>query len=330
MKRFGKVFSLLVLLCAATMSAGYAAQKEAQDFPRRPIRVVIPFAPGGATDIVARQIGPALGERLGQQLVVDNRPGAAGNIGVELVARAQPDGYTVLLGNVSTSSINPLLFASKLQVKPEKDLAGVTLLVSVPNLIVSGAGFAPRNFKELVEYAKARPGQLNYSNPLGAYSHLDMLDFTKRAGIQMVNVPSKGAGATVPALISGEIHFSIMNAASAIVQVRAGRMKAYATTAQQRITDMPDIPTLVELGFPGIGSDNWNGFFVPSRTPRGIVGKLYQAAVEVIQRKDIEEAFAKRLARVTVSQSPEDFDAFVRNEMKRWGRIIKENNVKLD
>lgn len=138
MKRFGKAFSLLVLLCAATMGAGYAAQKEAQDFPRRPIRVVIPFAPGGATDIVARQIGPALGELLGQPLVVDNRPGAAGNIGVELVARAQPDGYTVLLGNVSTSSINPLLFASKLQVKPDKDLAGVTLLVSVPNLIVSG------------------------------------------------------------------------------------------------------------------------------------------------------------------------------------------------
>lgn len=328
MKPFRKIIVSVGLLCAAAAPVGGAAQPEAESFPSKPVRVVVPFAPGGATDTVARTITPALSELLGQQLVVDNRAGAAGNLAVELVAKAQPDGYTMLVGNVSTSSINPTLFGHRLRVKPQRDLAGVTLLASISNLIVAGANFPPKDLKELIAYAKARPGELKYSNPLGAYSHLDMLDFTRHAGIRMVNVPSRGA--TIPAIINGEIHFSIMNAASALGPVKAGRMKAYATTAQRRLPELPDIPTLAESGFPGVGSDNWNGFFVPAKTPRAVVDKLYKASVEVMRRRDIAEAFESRLVRVTLSRSPADFDAFVREEMRRWTRIIKENNVRVD
>jgi tripartite-type tricarboxylate transporter receptor subunit TctC len=300
------------------------------DWPQRPVRLVVPFAPGGGTDIVARLLAPPLGESLGQSVIVDNRSGAAGNIAMEIVARAQPDGHTVLVSNVSTASINPILYARTLKFDPLKELAGVTLLAAIPNLLVSGAGFPPNSFKELVAYARARPGQMNYSSPLGGYSHLDMLDLSSRTGMQMVNVPSKGAGSSAASIISGEIHFSIANAASSTPQVKAGRMKAFATTALKRLPDLPDVPTFTELGFPGVGSDNWNGLFLPAKTPRPIVNRLHQATVEVLQRPAIIEAYAKVAVPVATSKSPEEFDAFVRTEVERWARIIKDNQIRLD
>ncbi|MBC7779386.1 MAG: tripartite tricarboxylate transporter substrate binding protein, partial [Proteobacteria bacterium] len=296
----------------------------------RPVRLVVPFAPGGGTDIVARLLAPPLGEVLGQSVIVDNRAGAAGNIAMEIVARAQPDGYTVLVSNVSTASINPILYAGTLKFDPVKELAGVTLLAAIPNLLVSGAGFPPTSFKEVIAYARARPGQMNYSTPLGGYSHLDMLDLAARTGMQLVNVPSKGAGSSAASIINGEIHFSIANAASTTAQVKAGRMKAFATTATKRLPDLPDVPTFTELGFAGVGSDNWNGLFVPAKTPRATVNRLHQATVGVLTRPAIQEGYAKVSVPVAVSRSPEEFDAFVRTELARWGRIIKENQIRLD
>jgi len=315
------------VLLAALPAPGHAQKT---DWPQRPVRLVVPFAPGGGTDIVARLLAPSLGETLGQPVIVDNRSGAAGNIAMEIVARAQPDGHTVLVSNVSTASINPILYAGTLKFEPLKELAGVTLLAAIPNLLVSGAGLPPANFKELIAYARARPGQLNYSTPLGGYSHLDMLDLTSRTGVKMVNVPSKGAGSSAASIINGEIHFSLANAASTTPQVKAGRMKAYATTASRRLPDLPDVPTFTELGLAGVGSDNWNGLFLPARTPRAIVSRLHQATVEVLQRPAIVEAYAKVAVPVAVSRSPEDFDAFVRSEVARWTRIIKENQIRLD
>lgn len=300
------------------------------DWPQRPVRLVVPFAPGGGTDIVARLLAAPLAEAIGQAVVVDNRSGAAGNIAMEIVARAQPDGHTVLVSNVSTASINPILYAGTLKFDPLKELTGVTLLAAIPNLLVSGSGFQPANFKELVAYARARPGQMNYSTPLGGYSHLDMLDLASRTGMKLVNVPSKGAGSSAVSIISGEIHFSIANAASTTPQVKAGRMKAFATTAPKRLPDLPDVPTFTELGFAGVGSDNWNGLFLPARTPRAVVNRLFQATVEVLQRPAIVEAFAKVAVPVATSASPEAFDAFVKSEVARWDRIIKDNQIKLD
>ena len=322
----GRLRVVMFALCVLTTGVAGAAEP----YPSKAIRLIVPFAPGGATDIVARIMAQGLSEVLGQQVVVDNRAGASGNIGVEMAAKALPDGYTLLIHNVSTGAINPIAFASTLKFDPTKDLVGVTLLAAVPNLLVSGAGFPPNSMKELVEYAKARPGQLNYSNPIGAYSHLDMLEFMAKAGIQMVNVPSKGAGSSFAPVIAGEIHFSFLNAATVTPQVKAGRMKAFVTTAKKRLPDLPDMPTMAEAGYPGMGSVNWNGFFVPAKTPRAIIDRLAAATTEVLQRPQVQAAFVKAGVPLTPSASPEEFQEFVRSELKRWARIIKENNVKFE
>ncbi|MDB5811161.1 MAG: transporter [Betaproteobacteria bacterium] len=319
------------LLAACTFTVGIASAAErAGEWPTKPVRLIVPFAPGGATDIVARILAQGLADALGQQFVVDNRSGASGNIGVEMAVRAPADGYTVVINNVSTGAINPIAFASTLKYDSTKELTGVALLASIPNLLVSASNFPPNNLKELIDYAKARPGQLNYSNPIGAYSHLDMLEFMSKAGIQMVNVPSKGAGSSFAPVIAGEIHFSFLNAATVTPQVKAGRMKAFVTTAKKRLSELPDVPTMAEAGFPGMGSVNWNGFFVPAKTPRAIVDKLASATLQVLQKPAVQEAFAKAGVPLTPSASPEEFQEFVRAEQKRWARIIKENNVKFD
>ena len=195
--------STRMLLTAAILCAmpAFAAQPGPQNYPTKPIRLLIPFAPGGATDIIARMIEPKMSRTLGQQIVVDNRPGAAGNISVELAAHAQADGYTMLVGNISTNSINPILFARQMKVNAVKDLTGVTKLVAIPNFILGSPKLPAHTLKEAIEYAKSRPGQLNYQAPLGSYSHLDMLAFTAAAGIRMVHLPSRGAGETLPALL---------------------------------------------------------------------------------------------------------------------------------
>ena len=299
----------------------------AQDWPRRPVRLVVPFTAGGGNDITARIVAQPLSEELGQQFIVDNRPGGAGNIGMEIVARAPPDGHTIEVGNVSTNAINPTGFKAVLKFDPVNDLIGVSMVSRIPNVLVSGAGFAPNTMKELIDYAKARPGQLNYSSPLGGYSHLDMLDFNAKAGLQMVNVPSKGAGASLAAIIGGEIHASFMNAATATPQVKGGRMKAFATTAQKRLSNLPDVPTMAEAGFPNTGSELWVGFFVPSKTPRAVIQKLHSALVKVTQQQNVRDSFTKAQVPMAVSQSPEEFQAYVRVEVQRWAKIIREHKV---
>lgn len=324
---------LIRILAIALLVSGNlagAAQSPAQDYPRKPIRFVIPYAPGGATDIVARILAPKLSERLGQQVVVDNRAGAAGNIAVELVAQAQPDGYTLLIGNISTNSINPILFEGKIKVNALKDLTGVTLLASIPNLILGSAKLPANTLQEAIAYIKQRPGQLNYQAPLGSYSHLDMLAFTAAAGIKMVHLPSKGAGETLPALLRGEIHITESNVASNLGAVRGGLIRAYAVTAGKRIAELPDVPTMAEAGFPGIGSLNWNGLFAPAKTPRAIVDKLHAAVAEVMKQPELMETYAKRAVPLSVSASPAEFNAYVNSESRRWAQIIKDNKVQID
>jgi tripartite-type tricarboxylate transporter receptor subunit TctC len=327
-KKFSATFFLSVALAAAAGPG--RAQQEAQAWPARTVHLIVPFALGGATDIVARILAPALSEVLGQPFVVENRPGAAGNIGVELVARANPDGHTVLVGNISTNAINPTAFAATLKFDSAKELAPVTLLASVPNVLVSGTAFPPGNFKDLIEYARARPGQMNYSNPLGSYSHLDTLDLLGRTGIKAVLIPSKGAGSTLTSIINGEIHFSFLNAASITPHVKGGRMKAFATTARERLPDLPEVPTMAEVGFPEVGSVNWNGFFMPARAPRSVIGKLHSATRQVMQRKQVQDAFVNSAVPITLSKSPEEFQEFVNAEIKRWARIIRENDIRLE
>jgi tripartite-type tricarboxylate transporter receptor subunit TctC len=262
--------------------------------------------------------------------VVDNRSGAAGNIAVEIVAQSQPDGYTVLVGNISTNSINPLLFAGRIKANALKDLAPITKLVAIPNFILGSPKLPAQTLKEALAYAKARPGALNYQAPLGSYSHLDMLALTAAAGVKMVHLPSKGAGETLSAMLRGDIHITESNVASNIGAVRAGQIKAYAVTSERRLPEMPDVPTLAEAGFPGVGSLNWNGLFAPVRTPRPIVAKLHATAVAAMKELDGDGTLAKRQLPVSLSGSPEEFAAFVQSEAKRWEKIIRDNNVRID
>lgn len=327
------MLSLIRMMAIAFLLSGNlagAAQSSAQDYPNRPVRLLVPFAPGGATDIIARTLEPKLSKRLGQQIVVDNRSGAAGNIAVEIVAQAQPDGYTLLVGNISTNSINPILFAGKSKVNAIKDLAGVTKLVAIPNFILGSTKMPANTLKEALAYAKERPGQLNYQAPLGSYSHLDMLALTAAAGVKMVHLPSKGAGETLPALLRGDIQITESNVASNIGAVRAGQVKAYAVTSDKRLADLPDIPTMAEAGFPGIGSLNWNGIFAPARTPAPVLNKLHAAIVAAMNELEAEGTLAKRQTPLSISASPAEFDAFVVSEMRRWEKIIKDNHVKID
>ncbi len=322
--------SLMAVALLALSGTTHAAQSAAPTYPERPVRLVIPFAPGGATDIIARILEPRLTRHFGQQIVVDNRSGAAGNIAVEIVARAQPDGYTLLVGNISTNSINPILFAKRSKVNAIKDLTGVTKLVAIPNFILGSPKMSANTLKEALAYAKQRQGQLNYQAPLGSYSHLDMLALTAAAGVKMVHLPSKGAGETLPALLRGDISITESNVASNIGAVRAGQVKAYAVTAAKRLPELPNVPTMAEAGFPGIGSLNWNGIFAPAQTPQPVVAKAFTAIIQSMKELEAEGMLAKRLIPISLSESPAEFSAYVVSEMKRWVKIIKDNHVSID
>lgn len=316
-------------LLTAALCALLPAAAGAQGYPERPIRMLIPFAPGGATDIIARMIEPKMTRSLGQQVVVDNRPGAAGNIAVELTAAAQPDGYTLLVGNISTNSINPILFASRTKVNAVRDLTGITKLVAIPNFLL-GSPKMPASLKDAIEYARGRQGQLNFGAPLGSYAHLDMLAFTAKAGIRMVHIPTKGAGETLSNLLRGDSHIQISNVASNIGPVRARQIRAYAVTSEKRLAELPNLPTMAEAGFPGIGSLNWNGLFAPAKTPKPVLAKLHASAVAAMKELESEGVLAKRQTPISLSGSPAEFDAYVLSEMKRWQGIIRDNKVKID
>jgi len=320
----------VTLAALAVLATAFVIPAAAQNYPVRPIRMIVPFAPGGATDIIARILESKLSKRLGQQIVVDNRTGAAGNIAVEIVSQAQSDGYTLLVGNISTNSINPLLFAKRSKVNALKDLRGVTKLVAIPNFILGSPKLPANTLKEALDYARARPGQLNYQAPLGSYSHLDMLALTAAAGVTMVHLPSKGAGETLPALLRGDIHITESNVASNIGAVRAGQVKAYAVTAEQRLADLPGVPTMTEAGYPGIGSLNWNGIFAPARTSIAVVTKLHAEIIAAMKAIEAEGGFAKRAIPMSLSASPAEFDSYVAAESQRWAKIIRDNNVKID
>lgn len=319
--------SAVALLLLAVTGASFGAQ---QDYPSKPIRLVIPFAPGGATDIIARVLEPRLTKRLGQQIVVDNRSGAAGNIAVEIVAQAQPDGYTLLVGNISTNSINPILFAKRMKVNALRDLTGVSKLVAIPNFILGSPKIPSTTLQEALDYAKKRQGELNFQAPLGSYSHLDMLALTAAAGVKMVHLPSKGAGETLPALLRGDIHITESNVASNIGAVKAGQVKAFAVTAQTRLKDLPNVPTMAEAGYPGIGSLNWNGIFAPAKTPKPIVARLHKEIVAAMNELEAEGLLAKRAIPISLSASPEEFNDYVLSESRRWQKIITDNRVQIN
>lgn len=320
----------LLWIALAGMSVVGPVCEAAEPYPKRPVRFIVPFPPGGANDIVARMTGPLITERLGQQIVVDNRPGASGTIALELAARAQPDGHTFLVGNNTSNSIVPVLFAERMAIDPVKVLTGISLIAAIPHVVIAPAKFPPGTFPELIAYAKARPGQLNYNAPLGGHPHLDMLAMIAATGINLVHIPSKGAGESIPSLLRGEAQLSNSNVASVIGLIRSGQLKAYVVTSEARVPELPDVPSFAELGLRGVGSINWVGLFASAQMPPAIVRLWHSTVVAILGQSGVREAFAKRLVPVETSESPERFNEFVASQTARWRKIVKDNNIRLD
>ncbi len=303
----------------------------AQGYPSRPVRMIIPFAPGGASDFVGRIMQPRLGELLGEPIVVENRAGASGNIGVEAAARSAPDGYTLFLGNVGTIAVNPAVFP-KLAVNPLADLVAVIQVVDVPSVLVANGAFSAGSVKELVTLAKASPGKLNYGSPgSGSVNRLEMELLRTAEGLDMVHVPYKGgAGPAVAGLMGGETHVMFTTAASAIGQVRGGKLKLLAVTSQRRMEQAPSAPTMVESGYPDFVTGSWQGVFVPAGTPRDIVQRLFSAIQSTMRTPEVAERLKNGGAEVATSTTPAAFAEFVAAETRRWARVVRESNATVD
>ena len=319
--------ALALLLLAAALPA--TAQ---EPYPSKPVKVIVPYGPGGATDIIARIVGQKLTEALGQSFIVENRPGANGNIALEAVARAAPDGYTLLVGNVSTNTINENVYEHMLKIKPTRDLVGVTKLVDIPHTVIATANFPANNIAELIAYCKKEPGKVNFASVgLGSYPHLDMERLERAAGIQLTHVPYKGgAGQAIPALISGEVQVAFFNLASLLPHIKAGRLKPLAAETPQRVPELPNLPTMAEQGFPGIGTNAWQGMFAPAATPKPIVDKLHDTVASVLLNPEMKEHLAKQMLNVAVSRSSQDFQDEVKKETEAWGAFLREAKIKIE
>jgi len=318
-------FAALVLALCPLMAFGQSG------YPGRPVRMIVPFAPGGASDFVGRIISPRLSELLGQQIVIENRAGAAGNIGMEAAAKAAPDGYTVYLGNIGTVAINPAVFPN-LAVKPLRDFAPVTQVVDVQDVLVANPSFAPGSVKEFVAHAKANPGKLNYGSPgSGSQNRLEMELLRKAEALNMVHIPYKGgAGPAAAALVAGETQIMFTTMPSAVGFIHGGRLKALATTGAKRNEQLASVPTMVESGYADFVSSSWQGVFVPAGTPREIVERLYAVLQETMKTPDVIARLAKGGVVVATSASPKAFADFVAAETQRWGKVARDSGATVD
>jgi tripartite-type tricarboxylate transporter receptor subunit TctC len=325
MKRF------LIAAAALVLAAGAHAQS-ADSYPNKPVKILVPYAPGGATDIIARIVAARLTESLGQSFVVENRPGATGNVALEAVAKAPADGYTLFVGNVSTNTINENTFAHQLSIKPSRDLVGIAKLVEIPHILAASATFPATTLQEFIAEAKKNPGKINYGSAgIGSYPHLDMEKFAKAAGIQLTHIPYKdGAAKMVPSLLGNETQVAFINLGSTLAHVKSGRIKALATAAPRRLAELPDVPTLTELGFAGIGTNAWQGMFAPAATPKPVVDKIYNAVAAVLTKPEMKESLAKQMMTVELSKSPQDFTELVRKETLGWGEFLRTAKIKIE
>jgi tripartite-type tricarboxylate transporter receptor subunit TctC len=301
------------------------------NYPNKPIRMIIPFAPGGASDFVGRIMQPKMQELLGQPIVVENKPGAAGSIGMDFVAKSAPDGYTVFLGNIGSIAINPAVLPAQSSV-PTRDLVAITQVVDVPSIIIAHPSLPVSSLRELIAYAKANPGKLNYGSPgSGSVDRLVIEILRKVGGLEMVHVPYKGgAGPAVAGLMGGETNLMSATAASSLPGIRAGRLKALAVTGEKRLDQLPDVPTVKEEGYPDLTASSWQGLFVPAGTPKEAIDKLYDAAVKTMVVPEVVSRLATGGAFAVTSPNPGAFGEYVAAETRRWARIAKESNATAD
>ena len=316
------------LALAAILSlAGAASAQDA--YPDKPIRLVVPFAAGGSTDLVARVVAQAMGERLGQQMVIENRGGAGGNLGATAVAEADPDGYTILMGTIATHALSASLYAVP-PFDPEKDFAPVVLLVTVPNVLTVNKDYPAKTVQELIARLKEHPGEEVYSSSgNGTPLHLSGQLFMSMTGTEMVHVPYKGSGPALVDAISGDVPINFDNLPSSTGFIKSGALRALAVTTKQRAAIFPDVPTMEEAGVPGYETNTWNALFAPAGTPPEAVARLNAAANAVLADPAVREKLAN-VGAETVGGTPEQLAAHVKSEIARWRPVIKAANVQMD
>jgi tripartite-type tricarboxylate transporter receptor subunit TctC len=325
MKRLALAVALLGLAFAPDTAS-------AQDkYPSKTVKIVVPYAPGGATDITSRLFGEQLKNILGQSFVVENKPGAFGIVAIEEMARSKPDGHTLYVGNVSTNAITPVLFQKKFSVNFEKDVVSVSRLAIYPSfLVTTTANFDVKSVQDLVVYAKKNPGKLRYTSAgVGSFPHFDTEIFARRAGVEMNHIPNKsGAAGMINDLVVGDAQTAFINAASSAAMIKAGKMRPIAVLAEKRLADYPDVPTLAEAGYPGVGTLHWQSMLAPANTPKETLATLFKAIVEASKVPALQEGFAKQLVSVKPSESLDESQAWLKSELANWRKITSE--VKID
>jgi tripartite-type tricarboxylate transporter receptor subunit TctC len=327
MKRLG------VMLLSALLLALGATAAAAQDYPNRPVKVLVPYAPGGATDIVARILGDEMQKITGQPFLIINKPGAFGVLAIEEMMKADPDGYTLMIGNVSTNAITPVIYAKKLSSDYATRVTAVTNLVDVPAfLVVSTAnGFPPKSVPEFIAYAKQNPGKVHYGTVgIGSYPHYDMAYFAKRAGdLDLAGLPNKnGAAGVIQDMLRGDAQAAFLNVASTAGQVQAGKLRALAVVNHSRLLEYPDIPTMQEAGFADVGTVAWNGLFASAATPRPVLEKLFHTVSMALETPEVARKFEQQHFNVVPNKSLDDAHEWLAGEMERWRDIT--GAVKVD
>jgi tripartite-type tricarboxylate transporter receptor subunit TctC len=314
---------LLLLIAALCVAQGALAQA----YPSRAVTSVVGFAPGGGTDTVSRIIGKTLGEQLGQQVLTDNKPGAGGNIATDLVAKAAPDGYTILLGNVGSLAVAPHLVAG-LPYDPLRDLAPITMAVVFPNLIVVHPSVPANTLAEFIQLAKGKPGTVTYgSSGIGGAGHLAGELLKMMAKIDLVHVPFKGGGPAMQAMLGGQIAAYFATPVAAGVHVKAGKAKALATTGPKRDPFMPEVPTVAEVGYPGYQATNWYAYMAPAKTPKDVIARLHREIVKALNAPEVKDLLNKQ-GLEPAPGTPEELARFIESEHKTWGRVVKEAGIK--
>jgi tripartite-type tricarboxylate transporter receptor subunit TctC len=312
----------LVLACCIPV---YAAPAPA--FPTKPIRFVVPFAPGGSTDTLARTLGQKISEGLGQQVVIDNRTGANGNIGMEIVANAPPDGHTIVLGYIANVAIGPSLY-DKLPYDPVKDYEPITLIATSPNVLVAHPSVKATNMKELIALAKAQPGKLNYASAsVGSVGHLTGELIDQLAGIKMTHIAYKGSGQAVTDLLGGHIQLMYSGFSSTLPHIKSGKLRAIAQTGAKRSPALPDVPTIAESGFPGFEATAWYGVHAPAHTPKPIVARLNAEFVKALNLPDVRERLSGLGFEISAS-TPEFYGSYIKSEIRKWAKVVKASGAR--
>jgi tripartite-type tricarboxylate transporter receptor subunit TctC len=327
MRRF-----VLMLLSALTLAAAHVEAAAQDRYPSRPVKILVPFGAGSATDIVIRIIGEQMRQTLGQPIVVDNRPGAFGITAIEEMARSKPDGYTLQIGNVGTNALTPVLYRKKLSIDFERDVVPVARLTDVPLFFVATTrNFPPTTLAEVVAYAKQHPGKVRYASVgVGSNNHFDMEIFAKRAGLEMIHIPIKAGGAGMTNdLVTGDSQIGFVNIASAGGMIKAGQLRALGVVSNQRLGEYPDVPTMAELGYPGVGTPLWSALFAPAGTPKDVLETLHRSALQALQSAPVQEAFKKQVIRAVPTSSLDEARTWLKEEMAAWSRIVSDVKVEL-